>query len=217
MLADRLLRAREAPGRDAGEHPLEHDTRERIAIGEVPIGGEPDLLAAVGAAHARALDRDTPAAERHLAGLLPVADGRALGIMLPARPDDVIDLLGHQLLQHAEPDADRKGEQPLLRGAGQFAERGLHVLGQLRRLRAGRHGGDLINQYLLHGGSSCLEVDFTRRERSQPERTRREDRRLKFYELRDNLGTHRPFASRARGTRPSRRKRGGAVSASRLG
>jgi hypothetical protein len=31
-------------------------------------------------------------------------------------------------------------------------------------------------------------VDFDRRERSQQERTRREDRRLKFYELRDNLG-----------------------------
>ncbi|MDQ3641893.1 MAG: hypothetical protein M3450_10670 [Actinomycetota bacterium] len=30
-------------------------------------------------------------------------------------------------------------------------------------------------------------MDFDRRERSQRERTRREDRRLKFYELRDNL------------------------------
>jgi hypothetical protein len=30
-------------------------------------------------------------------------------------------------------------------------------------------------------------VDFDRRARSQPERTRREDRRLNFYELRDNL------------------------------
>jgi hypothetical protein len=30
-------------------------------------------------------------------------------------------------------------------------------------------------------------VDFIRRERSQAERMRREDRHLKFYELRDNL------------------------------
>ncbi|MGH2952827.1 MAG: hypothetical protein ACRDK9_02245, partial [Solirubrobacterales bacterium] len=37
------------------------------------------------------------------------------------------------------------------------------------------------------GGSSCLYVDFNRPERSQRERTRREDRRSKFNGERDYL------------------------------
>jgi len=63
----------------------------------------------------------------------------------------------------------------------------LPLFGQQRRVRSARRGHDLINKYLLHGGSSCLEWTLTRRARSQHEQTRREDRQLKFYELRDNL------------------------------
>jgi hypothetical protein len=35
VLADRLARALKAPGADAGEHLLEHDPGQRVAIGEV--------------------------------------------------------------------------------------------------------------------------------------------------------------------------------------
>jgi transposase len=146
----------QAAGRDAGPHPLEHDPRERIAVGEVLVGREPRLLAAVGRAHARALHRDAAAAERDLASLATVTDGDAIRVVLAPRSDDVIDLLAHQLVQDAEPDTDRERQQPLLRSSRQLAERNLHPLGQLRRVRAGRRGPDLINQYLLHGGSSCL-------------------------------------------------------------
>ncbi|MDQ3093146.1 MAG: hypothetical protein M3R46_16120 [Actinomycetota bacterium] len=50
--------------------------------------------------------------------------------MLAPRPDDLIDFLLHQLGQHAESDADRQREQPLLRSSGQLPERLLHPLGQ---------------------------------------------------------------------------------------
>jgi hypothetical protein len=122
----------------------------------VLVGREPRLLAAVGRAHARALHRDAAAAERDLASLATVTDGDAIRVVLAPRSDDVIDLLAHQLVQDAEPDTDRERQQPLLRSSRQLAERNLHPLGQLRRVRAGRRGPDLINQYLLHGGSSCL-------------------------------------------------------------
>src|SRR6059036_1175569 len=49
----------------------------------------------------------------------------------------------------------------------------------------GRH--DLRRGYLLHGGSSCPRGLGWRLSRSQRERTRREDRRSKFYEISDNL------------------------------
>jgi hypothetical protein len=67
------------------------------------------------------------------------------------RADDLVDLLVQQLGQHPEPDPDREGEQPLLRGAGQLAPRLLHP----RRQRseavplAGRVGGVV---YGPHGG-----------------------------------------------------------------
>src|SRR5687767_6300591 len=85
----------------------------------------------------------------------------AVRVVAALRPNDLVDLLVHQLTQHAEPDAHAQGEQSLSRGPGQIAERDLHPLRQRRRLRAGRRGRDLINQYLLHGGSSCLEWTST--------------------------------------------------------
>src|SRR5207237_6754226 len=71
--ADRLARALKAARGDAGEHLLEHEAAERVAIGEVLIGAERDLGLAVGAAHARALDSHAPPAERHLAVLVAVS------------------------------------------------------------------------------------------------------------------------------------------------
>ena len=55
-----------------------------------------------------------------------------------------------------------------------------------RLVEAGDAGTDLRCGYGLHGGSSCPGLG-SRPERSQPERTGREDRRSKFYETSDNL------------------------------
>jgi hypothetical protein len=158
---------------------------ERVAVGEVAVGDERHLLAAVGRPNPWVLDRDAATTERHLARLVAVADGAALRVVLAPPAHDIGDLLLHQLGHDAEPDTDRERQQPLLRGAGQLAERLLHPLRQLRRLRAGRHGGDPINQYLLHGGSSCLEWTSITPDAPKRSGRGRRDRRLKFYALRE--------------------------------
>jgi hypothetical protein len=122
------------------------------------------------------------AAERHLARLVPVPHGGALRVVLAPRADDIDHLFLHQLGQHPEPDADAQRQQPLLRRADQLPERLLHA-GRQRQLLV----SDLLQRYGLHGGSSCLERRLRHSPRSRRDRTRREDRHLKFYELRDNL------------------------------
>jgi len=99
--------------------------------------------------------------------------------------DHVVDLFGHQLAQHAEPHADAQGQQALLRGAGQLAQRLLHTLGQRVELALADSVGCFV--YVLHGGSPRLEWTDSHSPRCQRQRTRRENRHLKFYELRDNL------------------------------
>ncbi len=61
---------------------------------------------------------------------MAVTDRDALGVVAALRTDDVVDLLGHQLRQHPEPDADAQRQQPFLRRAGKLAERHLHAFGQ---------------------------------------------------------------------------------------
>ena len=79
------------------------------------VGRKRHLALPVGGAHPRPLDRDAPAAERHLARLVAVTHRDPIGVVLALRADDLDDLLLHQLGQHAEPDADAQREQPLLR------------------------------------------------------------------------------------------------------
>ena len=151
LLADRLPRAREAARRDAGEHLLQHHPGQRVAVGEVRIGRKRHLALAVGGPHPRTLDRNAPAAERDLAGLVAVTHRDAVRVALALRAHDIVDLLLHQLGQHAQPDADAQRQQPLLRGPDQLAQRLLHTRGQHSLLRG--HGGR--DRYgLLHGGSS---------------------------------------------------------------
>jgi hypothetical protein len=138
LIADRLLRPPVAPTGDAGQQPLEHDPVERIAIGEVAVGVQLDLAAAVHAPNTRALDRQDTSTERDLAPLVAVPVGRPRRIWLAPRADDVDDLLFHQLSEHAEADADRQREQPLLRRPDQLPECRLHAL---RQLAAGGLGG----------------------------------------------------------------------------
>jgi hypothetical protein len=120
----------------------------------VGVGPKRDLALSVGAAHPRALDRQTPAAEGHLAALPPVAVSCPLGVVPSPRADDLLDLLVHQLAEHAEPDAVRQRHQPLLSGTGELAEGVLDTRGQLAA-QALLRGRGLRDRYvLLHGGSS---------------------------------------------------------------
>ena len=98
LLAHRLLRARVAARRDAGKHPLQHDSRQRIAVGEVPVGRKRQLARAVGRPHSRALDPYATTAERHLARLVAVAHGNSLRVVLALRAHD----LDHLFLPFAE-------------------------------------------------------------------------------------------------------------------
>src|SRR5215210_430174 len=110
----------------------------------------------------------------------------ALSVPLALRAHGLVDLGFPQLVHHAQAAADAEREQTLTRGANELAHRLLNLRWQrhLRRLDA---RDDLAGRYLLHGGSSCPLGLGLRPERSQPERTRQEDRRSKFYEISDNL------------------------------
>jgi len=85
-----------------------------------------------------------------------------------------------------EPNPDREREQALLRCPDELAERFLDLRWE-RALSELARGGDLGRRYLLHGGFSCPRGPISHSPSSQEERTRREDRRSKFYESRDNL------------------------------
>jgi len=151
------------------------------------IGRKPHLARPVGGPDARALDRHAPAAERDLAVLPAMAHRGPVGVVLALRADDLLDLVGHQLAEHAEPD--RQGQQRLFRRAAQLAQRLLHPPRQhLKALPA-----DLPVGLVLYGPHAVLLS-------SQRSRTRREDRHLKFYELRDNLRSPRSRRSTAPGT-----------------
>jgi hypothetical protein len=115
LLADRLLPAAVAAGGDAGEHPLQHNPRELIARGEVLIAPNRHLLAAVPGTHPRPLDPNATAAERDLPVIAAVPVHHPVRIMAAPRAAHVLDLLSHQLLQHAQPDTDAQREQSLLR------------------------------------------------------------------------------------------------------
>ena len=109
-----------------------------------------------------------------------------LGVVLALRTDDVVDLLLHQLGQHAEPDADAQREQSLLRCPDQLPQRFLHALWE--------HG-------LMHWSPQrpvrCYSRRFLLRSlRDHRARSHRSGRgrgtavTSKFYEPRDNLPAH---------------------------
>ena len=59
---------------------------------------------------------------------MAVTDRGPVRVVLALRADDIVDLLFHQLAQHAEPDADAEREQSLLRCPDQLPQRFLHAL-----------------------------------------------------------------------------------------
>jgi hypothetical protein len=125
-------------------------------------------------------------------------------LCLPFGPTTSSNLELHQLVHDAQADADAESEQALPGRPNELTERLLDPRWE-RTLPRLQRGHDPRRGYLLHGGSSCPRGLGLRPARSQPERTRREDRRSKFYEISDNLGCS-AFASSTtqRGTTTAR-------------
>ncbi|MDQ4144169.1 MAG: hypothetical protein M3198_10590, partial [Actinomycetota bacterium] len=104
--------------------------------------------------YARAVDREPAGAEGDRRLLMAVALGPAIGVVPSLRTDDLIDLSGHQLVEHSESGGHRKSHKALPGGAGELAKGLLDVVGQFGRTRLiGR--GDLRQRYVAYGGSSC--------------------------------------------------------------
>jgi hypothetical protein len=103
--ADRLPGPGVAARRYARQHALEHSARERVLGGEVAVGGEPDLLAAVARPDPGALDLNAPPAEGHLTGGAAVAVGRALCVVAAPGPGDFGDLVLHRLVEDGQAGA----------------------------------------------------------------------------------------------------------------
>ena len=116
------------------------------------VGAQLHLALAVGGPHPRPLNLDTTTAKRHLASLVAMTHRRPLGVVLALQTDDIVDLLGHQLLEHAEPDADAERKQSVLRCPDQLPQRLLHTL-RKHSLITGR----LSDRYVAtHGGFSLV-------------------------------------------------------------
>jgi hypothetical protein len=115
----------------------------------VLVHRERDLTSAVDAADSGPLDRDAPATEGDLTGLMAVAHRYPASVVAALRTDDLGDLLLHQLSQHPEPDTDGQRHEPFPRGADEHAERLLDFRRQ-RNLARGRRG----DYGFQHGGSS---------------------------------------------------------------
>jgi hypothetical protein len=120
----------------------------------VLVGPQRQLLLAVLGTHPRALDLDATPAERHRPVIGPVPVRGPVRVVLALRAAHIIDLLGHHLAEHAEPDADTQREQSLLRCPNELAERFLDPW-RKRLLDGFLRGHDLRSRYGLHGGSSC--------------------------------------------------------------
>jgi hypothetical protein len=185
-----------------------------VAIGEVFVGLQRQLVLAVDGPSPRPADLDPPATERDRPILVAVANRDSVRVVPALRAHDVVDLRFHQLGQYAEPDADAQREQTLLRCPDQLAERLLHAL----REHGLRHGRLRDRYVATHGGSS---FDLGRSPVTLPCEADEPGGAAvtsKFYELRDNLvgigdvGSCicAPWPSRACGTRsggPCRRRK----------
>ena len=118
---------------------------------------------------------------------MPVPLRRPIRVVLAFRADDLRHLGLHQLVHDAQPETDAQREQSLPRCPDELPERFLNLRRE-RHLRRLRGRDDLLAGYLRHGGFLLSSRTwFGRPERSQPERTGREDRHSNFYEISDNL------------------------------
>jgi hypothetical protein len=132
-----------------------------IPVSEVLKSRQPDLGHDAGAPHPRTLDLDTPTTERHLTTLVARTHRRPLQVA-PALRNDIVDLLAHQLLERAQPNARAQRQQPLLRSPDQLAQRVLHAPWAQGLLHAPREH-DLItrrlsDRYVATRGGALLDL-----------------------------------------------------------
>src|SRR3954453_6396790 len=159
VAADRLTGAGIAARGDAGQHPLEHHVGEPVARGEVRVRAQLDPPPPIDAARPRPAESDAPPAERDLTSVVAVPNRGTIRVMLALGADDLVDFRLHQLVQHAEPNADAERQQALLCGAGELAQRVQHR--RRHALDALRVGRDRHGRYGPHGGwSSCPRTWF---------------------------------------------------------
>ena len=92
LAADGLADLRELAGRDAGEHPVHHRPRQRVAVGQVLVAFNEQLALVDGRTHPRATDRNAPAAQRHRPVVVAVPDRDAIAVVLALGADDLVDL-----------------------------------------------------------------------------------------------------------------------------
>jgi hypothetical protein len=183
LLADRLLYAIVLATRDAGQHPLQHNLAQAVAVGEMVVPLQRHLGLAIGGQNPRPLDPNAPTSERHLTVLVAMTDRCAIRIPLPLRTDDLLDLLLQQLLQNTEPNLDRQGQQPLLRCPHQLPQCLLHAPRE--------HGliDDRLGDRTLHV-TAVPPLDLGGLAHHAPTRSGRAGGTAvtsKFYERRDNL------------------------------
>ena len=107
--ADGLTDLLEAARGDAGEHPVHHRPRQRVAVGEVVVGRERQLVLIVHRAHPRPLDLHAPSSQGHRSVPVAVALCGPIRVPLALWSDDLIDLELHQLMHDPEAytDAER--------------------------------------------------------------------------------------------------------------
>jgi hypothetical protein len=114
LVADGLTHGRALARRDAGEHPVHHRPGERVAVGEVLVGLNRQLVLAVGGPDPRSTDLHAPPAKRHRAVLVPVAAHGPVCVVPALRADDLVDLELHQLMDDAQAHAGGEPSNPSL-------------------------------------------------------------------------------------------------------
>ncbi len=176
LAADRLADLGELARRDAREHPAHHRPRQRVTVGELLVTLNRQLALAVGRAHPRTADRDPPAAQGHRPVLVAVTDRDAIAVVLALRAHDLVDLELHQ--RASKPSLAAPTSSPSASWI-----RGGSGLSDARRV---------VTTWLASSFFTAVppvSMDFRHPSRSQQDRTRREDRRSKFYEISDNLAS----------------------------
>ena len=114
-----------------------------------------------------------------------------VGVVLALRADDLVDLELHQLVHDAEPDTDAQREQPSL-AAPTSSPSASWICGGSGLSDASKAVTTFGAGTFLMAVPPVLADLVGALSRSQRERTRREDRRSKFYEISDNLTTEVP-------------------------
>jgi len=128
--ADRLGDPGVPLGRDAREHPLQHDLREQVVGGEVRVGLQRHLIAVHGSgAGPGARDPTTSERDRTLLGAVP--HGRAGRVVLALRAGHSGDLGLEHRLHHRHPGRHAQREQSLPRHTHDVGQRHAQRLGQI--------------------------------------------------------------------------------------